>query len=74
MHPTLNIMTESHVHTIVRVLCEQKHARKKFGSKRRTTSYLQMMHSVYPKEKEPIYFQMTKVDVATVLQWLSKLF
>ena len=24
------------------------------------------MHSAYPKKKEPIHFQMTKVEVATV--------
>ena len=41
--------------------------REHFGGKRQTTSYSQNDGSAYPKEKEPIYFQMTEVEVATVI-------
>ena len=56
-------MTESHAHT--NYYCVNNIS-ENFGGISQTTSNHKTMHSAYANKKEPIYFQMTELEVATV--------
>ena len=62
-------MTESHAHT--NYYCVNNIS-ENFGGISQTTSNHKTMHSAYANKKEPIYFQMTELEVATVFTTAAK--